>query len=107
MDAFESVKVCVFGEEDDGHFAHFVKPSSGLDAFATSFKTNVHQDNIGLIAHCKQEGFLSVCGYIAHVEAKRLHVCFEADGDHEFVVNDQGAAAMREGGMLGHCKGGL
>src|SRR6266508_2496787 len=68
MDALDGVVVTVPGDEDDRHVAYLSKPPSGLNAFAASFETNVHQNNIRLIAHCKQKDFLWVCRQLAHVE---------------------------------------
>jgi hypothetical protein len=61
MDALDSAGVSVSGDEDDRCLAYLSKPPSGLDPFAASFEINVHQDNVGLIFHCTQKGFLSVC----------------------------------------------
>ena len=44
-------------------------PATAFDPFAASFKINVHQDNIGLIAHGLHKGFLSICHQMARVEA--------------------------------------
>jgi hypothetical protein len=60
VDALDGVVVRVSGDEDDRCLAYLAKPPSDLDPFAASSEIDVHQDNIGLIAHCKKGS--SACG---------------------------------------------
>jgi hypothetical protein len=55
------VAVSVASDENDGRVAYLSKSPCHLNPLAAAFETNVHQDNIGLITHCKQEGLLSIC----------------------------------------------
>ncbi len=80
MDPFHGVSVSICGDEDDRCLAYLPQPPSDFDPFATSLKTNVHQDNIGLIAHCTRPGSLGVCRKLASIEAQLLHVGFKAKG---------------------------
>jgi hypothetical protein len=52
VDALKGVPITVSSNEHDRHVAYLSKPPGGLDPFATSFKTHIHQDNIRLIFHC-------------------------------------------------------
>jgi ATP dependent DNA ligase domain len=61
VDALDGGAVRASGYEDDRCLEYLAKPPSDLDPFAASFEINVHQDNIGLIAHCEPRGLLSIC----------------------------------------------
>jgi hypothetical protein len=61
MDALDGVAVRASGDEDDRNVGYLSEPSSGPDPVAATLEINVHQDDIGLIAHCKQKSFLGVC----------------------------------------------
>ena len=56
VDALDGVAVRVSANKDNRGLAHRMKPSGDLNPFAASFEIDVHQDNIGLIAHCEDEG---------------------------------------------------
>jgi hypothetical protein len=88
MDALDSVAIGVSGDEDDGYLAYLSKPSSRLDPFATSFETNVHQDDIGWIAHGTRKSISCIWNQIANVEAQSVHLCFQAYGDPELIFDD-------------------
>jgi hypothetical protein len=103
VDAFNCSVVSVTRDENDRCIAYVSKLLSDLDTFSTSFETNVHEDNVWLISHCKPEGLVSICRQTANIEAERVQGCFHSGGGGDFIVNYEGAAASaREGGVLRH-----
>ena len=53
-------------------------------------------NDIGLIPHCKVGSLLSTCCEIANVKAHCEHICFEVEGEHDLIFNDE-SAPMRWG----------
>ena len=60
VDALDGVVVRVSANKDNRGFVHRTKPSADLNPFAAPFEIDVHQDNIGLIAHCEDGGLMSI-----------------------------------------------
>lgn len=94
-DAIHGRVISVARDEHNRCIAHLSKPPSDLDAFATSFETDIHHDNIRLIAQGKPVGLFSVRRQVANIEAERAQGSFQADGEGDFIVNNQGHAVVR------------
>ena len=101
VNALDSIVIIVRSDKDNGCVADFSKPPRSLYAFATPFEINVHQNNVGFIAHSEGAGLPRVRSKTANVETQRVHFCFQVERDQDLILDDKGTPAGRRR-ALGH-----
>jgi hypothetical protein len=101
VNALNSIVIIVRGDKDNGRIAYLSKPPRGFYTFAASLEIDIHQNNVGFIAHSEGASLFRVRGKIANVKTQRTQVSFQVERDQELILDDQSTAAGRKR-VLGH-----
>jgi hypothetical protein len=99
VDALNRLLVTMRRDEHNRDLTHFSKPPSNFYPFAATFETDIDENHIRLLPHCKGTRFACARRQGANVEANFEHCFFKVERDQEFVLDDQGATTARK---LGH-----